>query len=250
MKNFMRKLIIMDKKIAFITGISRGIGLEIAKSFVNDDYFVIGTSRSSFRINEELNSENCMHLLMDVTDREQISSCFDELKKINKIPNVLINNAGITKDQLFLRMKEDDWDDVINSNLTSVFNITKLFIKSMVKDRYGKIINISSVAGLMGNPGQVNYSASKAGLGGFTRALAKEVAARNITVNCIAPGFIETDMTNHFQDEELENILNQIPANKMGNPQQIADLALFLASSKGDYITGQTISVDGGLYMS
>ena len=246
----MRKLIIMDKKIAFITGISRGIGLEIAKSFVNDDYFVIGTSRSSFRINEELNSENCMHLLMDVTNREQISSCFDELKKINKIPNVLINNAGITKDQLFLRMKEDDWDDVINSNLTSVFNITKLFIKSMLKDRYGKIINISSVAGLMGNPGQVNYSASKAGLGGFTRALAKEVAARNITVNCIAPGFIETDMTNHFQDEELENILNQIPANKMGNPQQIADLALFLASSKGDYITGQTISVDGGLYMS
>lgn len=240
----------MDKKIAFITGISRGIGLEIAKSFVNDDYYVIGTSRSSFRINEELNSENCLHLLMDVTDRKQISSCFDELKKINKIPNVLINNAGITKDQLFLRMKEDDWDDVINSNLTSVFNITKLFIKSMVKDRYGKIINISSVAGLMGNPGQVNYSASKAGLGGFTRALAKEVAARNITVNCIAPGFIETDMTNHFQDEELENILNQIPANKMGNPQQIADLALFLASSKGDYITGQTISVDGGLYMS
>ena len=250
MKNFMRKLVIMDKKIAFITGISRGIGLEIAKSFVNDDYFVIGTSRSSFRINEELNSENCMHLLTDVTDREQISSCFDELKKINKIPNVLINNAGITKDQLFLRMKEDDWDDVINSNLTSVFNITKLFIKSMVKDRYGKIINISSVAGLMGNPGQVNYSASKAGLGGFTRALAKEVAARNITVNCIAPGFIETDMTNHFRDEELENILNQIPANKMGNPQQIADLALFLASSKGNYITGQTISVDGGLYMS
>lgn len=240
----------MDKKIAFITGISRGIGLEIAKSFVNDDYYVIGTSRSSFRINEELNSENCMHLSMDVTDRKQISSCFDELKKINKIPNVLINNAGITKDQLFLRMKEDDWDDVINSNLTSVFNITKLFIKSMVKDRYGKIINISSVAGLMGNPGQVNYSASKAGLGGFTRALAKEVAARNITVNCIAPGFIETDMTNHFQDEELENILNQIPANKMGNPHQIADLALFLASSKGDYITGQTISVDGGLYMS
>ena len=246
----MRKLIIMDKKIAFITGISRGIGLEIAKSFVNDDYYVIGTSRSSFRINEELNSEHCMHLSMDVTDRKQISSCFDELKKINKIPNVLINNAGITKDQLFLRMKEHDWDDVINSNLTSVFNITKLFIKSMVKDRYGKIINISSVAGLMGNPGQVNYSASKAGLGGFTRALAKEVAARNITVNCIAPGFIETDMTNHFQDEELENILNQIPANKMGNPHQIADLALFLASSKGDYITGQTISVDGGLYMS
>ena len=240
----------MDKKIAIITGISRGIGLEIAKTFVNDDYFVIGTSRSSFGIQEELNSENCIHFSMDVTDRKQISSCLDELKKINKIPNVLINNAGITKDQLFLKMKDDDWDDVINSNLTSVFNVTKLFIKSMVKDRYGKIINISSVAGLMGNPGQVNYSASKAGLGGFTRALAKEVAARNITVNCIAPGFIETNMTSHFKDEELENILNKIPANKMGNSQQIADLALFLASSKGDYITGQTISVDGGLYMS
>jgi 3-oxoacyl-[acyl-carrier protein] reductase len=128
--------------------------------------------------------------------------------------------------------------------------MTKLFIKTMVKDRSGKIINISSVAGLMGNPGQVNYSASKAGLGGFTRALAKEVAARNITVNCIAPGFIETDMTVHFKEKELENILNQIPANKMGNPQNIADLALFLASDKGEYITGQTISVDGGLYMS
>jgi 3-oxoacyl-[acyl-carrier protein] reductase len=246
----MRRLVVMNKKIVFITGISRGIGLEIAKCFVNDGYYVIGTSRSPFSINEELNSENCIHYPIDVTDRNKISSCLDELKKINKIPNVLINNAGITKDQLFLRMKEDDWDDVINSNLTSAFNITKLFIKSMVKDRYGKIINISSVAGLMGNPGQVNYSASKAGLGGFTRALAKEVAARNITVNCIAPGFIETDMTDHFKDEELENILNQIPANKMGNSQQIADLALFLASSKGDYITGQTISVDGGLYMS
>jgi 3-oxoacyl-[acyl-carrier protein] reductase len=147
-------------------------------------------------------------------------------------------------------MKDKDWDDVIESNLTSVFNMTKLFIKTMVKDRSGKIINISSVAGLMGNPGQVNYSASKAGLGGFTRALAKEVAARNITVNCIAPGFIETDMTKHFNEKELENILNQIPANKMGNPQNIADLALFLASDKGEYITGQTISVDGGLYMS
>ena len=120
----------------------------------------------------------------------------------------------------------------------------------MVKNRSGRIINISSVAGLMGNPGQVNYSASKAGLGGFTRALAKEVAARNITVNCIAPGFIETDMTKHFQDDELENILNQIPAFKMGNPENIADLALFLASDKANYITGQTISVDGGLYMS
>ena len=240
----------MDKKIAFITGVSRGIGLELAKCFLNDGYFVIGTSRSEFNLHEALDSEKCLHLALDVTDRDQVSSCMEKLKDEDIVPNVLINNAGITRDQLFLRMKDEDWDDVIDSNLTSVFNMTKLFIKSMVKNRSGKIINISSVAGLMGNPGQVNYSASKAGLGGFTRALAKEVATRNITVNCIAPGFIETDMTNHFKDDELNKVLNQIPANKMGSPKHIAALALFLASSKADYITGQTISVDGGLHMS
>ena len=240
----------MDKKIVFITGVSRGIGLEIAKCFLNDGYFVIGTSRSNFNLGEALNSDHCLHIPLDVTDRDQVKNCMEQIKTQEKIPNVLINNAGITKDQLFLRMKDEDWDEVINSNLTGVFNITKLFIKSMVKDRSGKIINISSVAGLMGNPGQVNYSSSKAGLGGFTRSLAKEVAARNITVNCIAPGFIETDMTNHFKSDELDNILKTIPANKMGNPQDIANLALFLASSSADYITGQTISVDGGLYMN
>lgn len=240
----------MDKKIVFITGVSRGIGLEIAKCFSNNGYFVLGTSRSDFDLAKVLSSDECLHIQLDVTDRNQISACLDQLKEVDKVPNVLINNAGITKDQLFLRMKNEDWDEVIDTNLTSVFNMSKLFIKSMVKERSGSIINISSVAGLMGNAGQVNYSASKAGLGGFTRALAKEVAARNITVNCIAPGFIETDMTDHFQDKDLENILNQIPANKMGNPQHIADLALFLASPKGNYITGQTISVDGGLFMS
>ena len=240
----------MDKKIVFITGVSRGIGLEIAKCFSNNGYFVLGTSRSDFDLAKVLSSDECLHIQLDVTDRNQVSGCLDQLKEIDKVPNVLINNAGITKDQLFLRMKNEDWDDVIDTNLTSVFNMSKLFIKSMVKNRSGSIINISSVAGLMGNAGQVNYSASKAGLGGFTRALAKEVAARSITVNCIAPGFIETDMTDRFQDKDLENILNQIPANKMGNPQHIADLALFLASSKGNYITGQTISVDGGLFMS
>ncbi len=240
----------MDKKIVFITGVSRGIGLEMAKCFSNNGYFVLGTSRSDFDLAKVLGSDECLHIQLDVTDRNQISACLDQLKEIDKVPNVLINNAGITKDQLFLRMKNEDWDDVIDTNLTSVFNMSKLFIKSMVKERSGSIINISSVAGLMGNAGQVNYSASKAGLGGFTRALAKEVAVRNITVNCIAPGFIETDMTDHFQDKDLENILNQIPANKMGNPQHIADLALFLASPKGNYITGQTISVDGGLFMS
>ena len=160
----------MNKKIVFITGVSRGIGLELAKCFLNDGYFVIGTSRSEFNLSSALGSENCLHLPLDVTNRDQISCCIKKLKEEDIVPNVLINNAGITKDQLFLRMKDEDWDDVIDSNLTSVFNMTKLFIKTMVKDRSGKIINISSVAGLMGNPGQVNYSASKAGLGGFTRA--------------------------------------------------------------------------------
>lgn len=246
----MRRLLTMDNRIVFITGISRGIGLEIAKQFYDNGYFVIGTSRSKLDLNSILGSDNCLHFPLDITDRVAVSLCLDELKRIDKLPTVLINNAGITKDQLFLRMKDEEWDDVLNTNLTSVFNVTKLFIKFMVKNRFGRIINISSVAGLMGNPGQTNYSASKAGLGGFTRALAKEVAARNVTVNCIAPGFIETDMTNHFKENELENILNQIPANKMGNPAHVAELALFLASSKGDYITGQTISIDGGLYMS
>ena len=240
----------MDKKIVFITGVSRGIGLELAKCFLNDGYFVIGASRSKLKLKDVLNSDDCLHIPLDVTNRDQVSLCLKTLQDKEKIPNVLINNAGITKDQLLLRMNNDDWDDVIDANLTSVFNMTKLFIKSMVKNRSGSIINISSVAGLMGNAGQVNYSASKAGLGGFTRALAKEVAARDITVNCIAPGFIETDMTSHFNEGELNSILNQIPANKMGNPKNVADLALFLASDKGNYITGQTISVDGGLYMS
>jgi 3-oxoacyl-[acyl-carrier protein] reductase len=240
----------MDKKVVFITGASRGIGLEIAKHFIDNNFFIIGTSRSEFDLSDALKSENCLHIPLDVTDREAHSACLDHLKEMKMLPSVLINNAGITKDQLFLRMKDDEWDDVIQANLTSVFNITKLFIKIMVKARYGRIINISSVAGLMGNPGQVNYSASKAGLGGFTRALAQEVASRNITVNCIAPGFISTEMTDHFKDEELNNILSQIPANKFGEPKNIADLALFLASDSGDYITGQTISVDGGLYMS
>ena len=238
----------MDKKIVFITGVSKGIGLEIAKTFVNEDYFVIGISRSKFDLSNELNSDNCLHFSIDVTNRDQVSSCLNELKSIDKVPDVLINNAGITKDQLFLRMKDDDWDDVINSNLTSVFNITKLFVKSMVKARFGRIISISSVAGLMGNPGQVNYSASKAGLGGFTRALAKEVATRNITVNCIAPGFIETDMTESLPKDQKEALASQIPMGRLGSVNEIAQAVLFLADESGSYITAQTLHVNGGMY--
>mgnify|MGYP000862925396 CR=1 FL=1 len=166
-----------------------------------------------------------------------------------KILTQCSNFEFATKDQLFLRMKDEDWDDVINTNLSSVFNITKAFIKSMVKQREGRVINISSVAGLMGNPGQVNYSSSKAAIGGFTKSLAKELASRNITVNSIAPGFISSDMTDALTDDQKSEILNQIPMQKFGDPKNIAELAVFLASEKGQYITGQTISVDGGLYM-
>ena len=222
----------------------------MAKAFFEDGYFVIGTSRSEFDLETALGSKNCLHMVLDVTDREAIKHALELLNARSLLPSVVVNNAGITKDQLFLRMKDDDWDQVLNTNLTSVFNITKTFIKSMVKAREGRVINISSVAALMGNPGQVNYSASKSGIGGFTRSLAKEVASRNITVNSITPGFIESDMTDALTEVQKSQILSGIPSQKFGEPKNIADLAVFLASDKAHYITGQTISVDGGLYMS
>mgnify|MGYP006086734329 FL=1 len=239
----------MLNNTVFITGASRGIGLSIAQAFASEGHFVIGTSRSKFDLESALGTEDCLHMILDVTDRAAIKEVHDTLKENNHLPGIIINNAGITKDQLFLRMKDEDWDDVINTNLSSVFNITKAFIKSMVKQREGRVINISSVAGLMGNPGQVNYSSSKAAIGGFTKSLAKELASRNITVNSIAPGFISSDMTDALTDDQKSEILNQIPMQKFGDPKNIAELAVFLASEKGQYITGQTISVDGGLYM-
>jgi 3-oxoacyl-[acyl-carrier protein] reductase len=239
----------MLNNTVFITGASRGIGLSIAQAFASEGCFVIGTSRSKFDLERALGTEDCLHMILDVTDRAAIKEAHDTLKENNHLPGIIINNAGITKDQLFLRMKDEDWDDVINTNLSSVFNITKAFIKSMVKQREGRVINISSVAGLMGNPGQVNYSSSKAAIGGFTKSLAKELASRNITVNSIAPGFISSDMTDALTDDQKSEILNQIPMQKFGDPKNIAELAVFLASEKGQYITGQTISVDGGLYM-
>ena len=239
----------MLNNTVLITGASRGIGLSIAQSFSDEGFYVIGTSRSKFDLETALGTKDCSHIKLDVTDRNTIKEVYEQLKNENNLPGTLINNAGITKDQLFLRMKDEDWDDVINTNLSSVFNITKAFIKPMLKEKEGRIINISSVAGLMGNPGQVNYSASKAAIGGFTKSLAKELASRNITVNSIAPGFISSDMTDALNDDQKVKILKQIPVQKFGDPKNIADLAIFLASEKRQYITGQTISVDGGLYM-
>ena len=237
----------MKNKVVFISGASRGIGESLASYFAEKDYYVVGTSRNDFEFKNA--SKNLIPIKLDITCRESITNCFDLLKEKNLLPNILINNAGITSDQLFLRMKDNEWDDVISTNLTGVFNLTKIFIKNMIKNREGRIVNISSISGLMGNPGQVNYSSSKAALNGFTKSLAKEVGSRNITVNNVAPGFIDTDMTSFLQDEAKEEIINSIPLQRLGNVDDVSKLVYFLASNKASYITGQTISVDGGLLM-
>ena len=237
----------MTKKNIFISGASRGIGQSMAIHFAKNNFNVVGTSRNNFNFDYE--SENLFPIKLDVTSRDDVKKCFEELKSKNLLPNILINNAGITADQLFLRMTDDDWDKVINTNLNGTFNLTKVFLKNMIKNRFGRIINISSISGLMGNPGQVNYSSSKAALNGFTRSLAKEVGSRNITVNCIAPGFIDTDMTSYLNENEKTEILKKIPLKKFGRPEDISKLAMFLISDEASYITGQTISIDGGLLM-
>ena len=237
----------MNNRVVFISGASRGIGESLANYFVEKDYYVVGTSRNDFNFKNK--TKNLLPIKLDITCRESIKNCFNDLKEKNLLPTVLINNAGITSDQLFLRMKDEEWDDVISTNLTGVFNLTKIFIKNMIKNKEGRIINISSISGLMGNPGQVNYSSSKAALNGFTRSLAKEVGSRNITVNNVAPGFIDTDMTSYLQEDAKKEIINTIPLQRLGNVDDVSKLVYFLASDEASYITGQTISVDGGLLM-
>ena len=236
-------------QVAFITGASRGIGLAIANALNQHGYDVIGTARSEFNFDPVNKNVKMISLQLDITSREEVKNLPSKLKEMDLMPNIIINNAGITSDQLFLRMSELDWDKVNDTNLNGVFNVTKAFIKHLVKSKSGRVINISSVSGLMGNPGQVNYSSAKAALGGFTKSLAKEVGSRNITVNSIAPGFIDTDMTSYLNDEAKAEIVKGIPLQKLGSTDDIADLVLYLASEKGAYITGQTISVDGGLFM-
>ena len=237
----------MSKGNVFISGASRGIGKSIANHFAENDYKVIGTSRNDFVFDNK--SENLIPIKLDITSRDDVKKCFNDLKSKDLLPDILINNAGITSDQLFLKMKDDDWDSVISTNLTGTYNLTKIFIRNMIKNKNGRIINISSVAGLMGNPGQVNYSSSKSALNGFTKSLAKEIGSRNITVNSIAPGFIDTDMTSFLDDDSKNTIIKDIPLKRFGEASDVAELALFLASNEASYITGQTISIDGGLLM-
>ena len=237
----------MSKGNVFISGASRGIGKSIANHFAENDYKVIGTSRNDFEFDNK--SENLIPIKLDITSRDDVKKCFNDLKSKDLLPDILINNAGITSDQLFLKMKDDDWDSVISTNLTGTYNLTKIFIRNMIKNKNGRIINISSISGLMGNPGQVNYSSSKSALSGFTKSLAKEVGSRNITVNCIAPGYINTDMTSYLDENTKNEIINKIPLNRFGDPSDISKLAMFLASNEASYITGQTITIDGGLIM-
>ena len=236
-------------KIVLVTGASRGIGLEAAKHFSKEGYKVIGSSRGDFNLGELIGDDSAISVQLDLMSKESIKNLFADLKSEDLLPSVLVNNAGITKDQLFLRMKDEDWDDVIETNLNGLFRVTKAFIKPMVKNKFGRVINISSVAGLMGNSGQVNYSSSKSAMVGFSRSLAKELGSRNITSNVVAPGFIETDMTTFLNDDEKVKVSKNIPMKRFGTVEDVAKCIVFLASDEANYITGQTISVDGGLFM-
>ncbi|AHG78414.1 3-oxoacyl-ACP reductase FabG [Mannheimia varigena] len=237
-------------KIALVTGATRGIGKAIAEELVAKGYTVVGTATSE-KGAESISAylgENGKGLVLNVADAESIDSVLKQIKETFGDVDVLVNNAGITRDGLLMRMKDNDWFDIIQTNLTSVYRLSKAVLRPMMK-KGGRIISIGSVVGSMGNPGQTNYCAAKAGLVGFSKSLAKEVASRGITVNVVAPGFIATDMTDELNEEQRNAILSQIPAGELGSPQDIAKAVAFLASDDARYINGETIHVNGGLYM-
>ena len=240
-----------DKK-ALITGASGGIGKELARVLVEYDAEVCISGRNVEELNElkESLGDKCHIVPCDLSNKNEISELFSKSEEVLGQIDILVNNAGITKDNIFLRMSDQEWEDVLNINLNSTFNILKLITKGMVKRKYGRIINISSVVGATGGAGQVNYAASKAGLIGLTKSLSQELATRNITVNCIAPGFIETPMTEKLDDNRKDIIISSIPANRIGTPKDLSSAVLFLASQESSYITGQTIHINGGLYMN
>ena len=233
----------MEVKKALVSGGTKGIGGEIVTKFLDEGYSVVATTRDKTKANI-IEHKNLIVENLDLSSKKSISEFQEKLESFK--PSILVNNAGVTKDNLFLRMTENDWNEVIETNLNGTYKLTKMFLKDMIKNKWGRIINIGSVSGLMGNPGQTNYSASKAALEGFTRSLAKEIGSRNVTVNLVSPGFINTDMTSDLSIETLED---QIPLRRMGNPSDVASLVSFLASEGAGYITGQTLVVDGGLFM-
>ncbi|MCK9224383.1 MAG: 3-oxoacyl-[acyl-carrier-protein] reductase [Candidatus Muirbacterium halophilum] len=238
----------LRNKVCVVTGAGRGIGYEIARVFAQNGA-MIALVDVRFPENFHFPYGEFRTYELDVANFDQAQDVFknitDDFKKID----VLVNNAGITKDNLLMRMKKEEWDSVININLNGVFNVTRAALRSLLKSEAGSIINIASVVGLMGNAGQANYSASKAGVIGMTRTLAKEVSSRNLRVNAVAPGFIKTDMTDKLNEKQKEAIISQVPMSRLGNPEEVANICLFLASPMSSYVTGQVIAVDGGMTM-
>jgi len=240
----------MDRRVAIVTGASRGIGKAIAQSLAEAGHFVVGTATTpegAAAISAELSHGRGE--VLNVSDSESIEVFFAAIGDLDA-PTILVNNAGITKDNIALRMKAAEWEDVINTNLNSVYRVAKGCLRGMTKARWGRIINISSVVGSMGNPGQSNYAAAKAGMEGYARALAAELGSRNITVNSIAPGFINTDMTSELPEEQRAALLTRVPLGRLGEASEVASLVAFLASDLAGYITGETIHINGGMYMS
>ena len=240
-----------DKTIALVTGASRGIGKAIAQQLVADVFYVIGTATTESgadAISDYLSGSG-KGMALNVTDVESIQSVLKDISTTVGAPTVLVNNAGITRDNLMLRMKDDEWDDIISTNLSSIFRISKGCLRGMMKNKKGRIVSIASVVGVTGNAGQANYAAAKAGIIGFSKSLAKEVGSRNITVNTVAPGFIDTDMTKALADEQRAALLQGVPLGRLGDPEEIAHAVSFLCSDKAAYITGETLHVNGGMYM-
>lgn len=241
------------QQIALVTGATRGIGKAIALTLAQNNLAVIGTATSddgAAQISEYLKPYGGSGIVLDVTNKESIAKVIESISSQYGEISVLINNAGITKDGLFLRMQESDWDMVMDTNLKSAFLLSKAVIRSMTKNRFGRIVNITSVVAFTGNPGQVNYSSSKAGIVAFSKSLAKELGSRNITVNCVAPGFIETDMTEKLPDDVKALYIKNIPLGRLGSAQEVANSVKFLVSDEANYITGTTIHVNGGMYTS
>ena len=243
---------LLKDQVALVTGASRGIGASIAQNLSAAGAYVIGTATSKSgakKIDENLEGKGVGKVL-NVTDAEDVKNIIDEISSNGNGLHILVNNAGITRDNLLMRMKADEWNDVIAANLSGIFNTCKLSIKTMMKQKYGRIINIASVVAHTGNPGQVNYAATKSGLIGFSKSLAREVASRNITVNVVAPGFIKTDMTATLSDDQQKAMMENIPLNRFGKVGEVSDTVVFLASNSASYITGETININGGMSMN
>ncbi|MCY9864414.1 3-oxoacyl-ACP reductase FabG [Vibrio coralliirubri] len=241
----------LEGKVALVTGASRGIGRAIAELLVERGAKVIGTATSesgAAAISEYL-GENGKGLALNVTDTDSIAATLKTINDEFGAIDILVNNAGITRDNLLMRMKDDEWNDIIDTNLTPIFRMSKAVLRGMMKKRQGRIVNVGSVVGTMGNAGQANYAAAKAGVIGFTKSMAREVASRGVTVNTVAPGFIETDMTKALNDDQRAATLANVPAGRLGDPREIAEAVVFLASPAAAYITGETLHVNGGMYM-